>query len=157
MSLLTHADLLKTHLEADETLAGVSVHVDRKLDLREIAAAELGKRTAGAFLAISLAGWAPENPDSGEGDYWAELRYEFAFATVPHILAELDLPTFDELLRRIVLAIHGWKPDGLNAAYCPQRWRVGAGSYVPDDDFLTYLFPASIAEDFAAPATLPED
>jgi hypothetical protein len=150
--LLTHADLLKEHLDADADITGVSVHVDRKLNLREVASAELSKKTAGAFLGISLAGWTPENPDSGEGFYWGELRYEFSFATVPHILEELELPTFDELLRRIVLSIHGWKPGGLEAAYCSaQRWRVGAGSYVPDDSFLTYLFPATIAENFSDP------
>lgn len=155
--LLTHADLLKTHLESVEDLAGVTVHVDRKFNVRELAAEALGKRTAGAFLSISLAGWTPENPDSGEGDYWAELRYELALSTVPHILEELEMPTFDALLASVILAIHGWKPDGLDPAYCPQRWRVGAGSYVPDPDFLVYLFPAAIAEDLAHPATLPED
>jgi len=154
--LLTHADLLKAHLEAESGLAGLAVHVDRKLNLREIASAELAKKTKGAFLGITLAGWAPENPDSGEGDYWADLRYELSFATVPHILDELDLPTFDELLRRIALAIHGWRPAGLEPAYCnAQRWRVGAGSYAPDDSFLTYLFPATIAENFTAPVPSP--
>lgn len=157
MSLLTHADLLRTHLLATEGLAGVAVHVDRKFDVRELAAEQIGKRTVGAFVGISLGGWSPQNRDSGPGEYWAELRYELSFSTVPHILAELQMPSFDELLRRIVIAIHGWRPGGTAEEWCADyRWRVGSGSYVPDDDFLVYLFPASVAEDFGDPVELPE-
>jgi len=149
--ILTHADTLRTHLLADESLLGVAVHVDRKLDIRELAAAELGRRASGAFVSISLGGWTPMNPDGGQGEYWATLRYELSFATVPHILEELDMATFDELLRRLVASIHGWAPSPAQPAYCPgTRWRVGGGSYVPDDDFLVYLFPATIDADLAA-------
>ena len=142
--LLTLADSLKTHLLADTALAGISIHVDRKFDLREIATAEMGARACGAFLAISLAGWTPTNPD-GEA-YWCDLNYELSFATVPHILEELSLPTFDELLACLLLSIHRHRPTDYPTAYCG-HWSAGAGIYVPDDNFLLYSFPASIPID----------
>ena len=154
MSLLLHADLLKAHLDAVEGLAGVTVHVDRKFNIRELAVAELSKKTTGAFVAVSLGGWSPMNEDSGSEEYWATIRFEISLATSPHILEELGLPAFDELLNRLVVAIQGWGPEGGNAAYCQHiRWRVGAGSYVPDDSFVVYLFSATIGEDFANPIT----
>lgn len=151
MPLLSHADLLATRLRSVAALAGVAVHVDRKFDLREMAAAVFEKKTAGAFLSIALGGWTPENPD---GDpYWADLEYSLQLATVPHILEELDLPTFDSLLATIVNSIQGWKPDTVDPAYC-LRWTVGGGSFVPDDAFLIYEFPATIKADFTqAPIT----
>jgi hypothetical protein len=55
----------------------------------------------------------------------------------------------------VVKAIHGWKPEGTNAAYCSNaRYAVGPGNYVPDDDFLVYLFPVSIEEDFHNPVAV---
>jgi len=157
MSLLLHADLLKAYLDDVEGLEGVAFHVDRKFDVREMAVAELSKKVKGAFVAISLGGWTPMNEDSGGEEYWATIRFEVSLATSPHILEELDLPPFDELLNRLVVAIQGWQPEGGNAAYCQHiRWRVGAGSYVPDDSFVVYLFAATIGEDFANPITLPE-
>lgn len=159
MGLLLHADLLKEYLDTVEGIAGVvTVHVDRKFDIRELATAELSKKTAGAFLSISLGGWTPTNPDSRDpGQYWADLRYELSFATIPHLLEKLELPEFDVLLERLVVAIHGWTPDGIDPAYCPEmKWAVGPGSYVPDTDFLVYLFPATFGEDFANPVTVVE-
>lgn len=154
MGLLLHADLLKAELDSIE---GVAVHVDRKFDVREQATAELGKKTTGAFLSISLGGWSPMNPDaSATQEYWATLRYEISFVTMPHLLEAREMPSFDTLLEQIITTIHGWVPDGINAAYCPDmRWRVGAGSFVPDDDFLVYLFVATFGEDFANPVTAP--
>jgi hypothetical protein len=156
MSLLVHADLLKAHLSTVTGLEGVAVHVDRKFDIRELAVAELGKKSAGAFVSISLGGWTPLNEDGGPGEYWATLRYEISIATMPHLLEALEMPEFDTILRRLVVAIQGWRPPGAKAAYCPEmRWAVGPGSYVPDDDFLVYLFPATVGEDFADPTPEP--
>jgi hypothetical protein len=150
--LLNPADKLKQRLDQVEGLAGVAVEVDRKLDLRSLAAAAIGKATTGAFLSISLGGWSPVNEDSGPDEYWATLRYELTLATMPHILEARQMPCFDEVLRRLVLAVHGWTPPGAGGAYCPERrWKAGAGSWVPDEDFLVYMFPATIGEDFAAP------
>lgn len=149
--------MLKTQLATVAGLAGVVVHVDRKFDVRELATAELSKKVNGAFAAISLGGWTPLNPDAGQGEYWAGLRFEISVATVPHISEELALPTFDEVLRRLVVAIHGWRPSTVNPAYDASiRWSVGAGSYVPDDSFLVYLFSATVEEDFAAHTAEPE-
>lgn len=151
MSLLLHADMLKAHLATVAGLELVTVHVDRKFDIREMATAEFEKKTCGVFASISLGGWTPLNEDGGEGEYWASLRYEISFATIPHMLESLGLPTFDEMLRRLVVAIQGWRPSTANPAYDASiKWRVGAGSYVPDDSFLVYLFPATVEEDFAA-------
>lgn len=148
--LLSHADALRTRLLSTSGLEGLAVHVVRRMDLRQMATEELGKKTTGAFLGIELGGWSPENEDGGEGEYWAEMRFELAFATLPHLLEERKMPVFDEMLRRIVLAVHGWRPAGLLPVYCPQRWRVGGGSYLPDETFLTYLFSATISDDWAA-------
>jgi hypothetical protein len=156
MSLLLHADLLKAYLDTVVELEGVYVHVDRKFNLRDVALAELEKKTSGAFLGISLGGWSPENPDAGPGDYVATLRYELSFSTVPHILEELGMPSFDALLTRIINAIHGWRPETASAFQCPNRWQVGSGSFVPDDSFIVYLFAATITEEFADPITEPE-
>lgn len=159
MSLLTHADLLKEHLATVEALDGVYVHVDRKFDIREQAVAELSKKTKGAFLAIQLGGWTPMNPDSGSGTYWATLRHECSFVTVPSVLAELGMPTFDELLQDLVVAIHGWSPEGVNPDYFAEmRWLVGAGNWVPGDDtFQVYMFPATFGDDFANPVVVEEE
>lgn len=143
--------MLTAHLATVDDLAGVAVHVDRKFDIRELATAELSKKVNGAFVSISLGGWTPLNPDGGTGEYWAALRYEISVATMPHLLEELGLPTFDEILRRLVVEIQGWRPALVNPAYCSSVvWKVGAGSYVPDSSFVVYLFSASVDEDFAA-------
>jgi hypothetical protein len=158
MGLLLHADLLKEHLETVTALDGVAFHVDRKFDIREVAAAELAKKTKGAFCAISLGGWAPVDDDQADpAQYWATLRYEISFVTMPHILETLALPTFDVLLESLVVAINGWVPDGIDPSYCAEmKWRVGSGSYVPDDDYVVYLFPATFGEDFANPVEVAE-
>lgn len=155
MGLLLHADLLKEHLESVTALEGLAVHVDRKFDIREAATAALSKSTVGAFLSISFGGWTPLN-DEASREYWAAHRFELSLATMPHLLEEQEMPSFDELLRLIVIAIQGLKPSEINPAYCSnERWSVGAGNYVPDDDFLVYLFTASIDEDFFNPITRP--
>lgn len=151
MPLLTHADLLKTHLLAQDALDGVAVHVTRQGDVREMAVHTLDQKTQGAFLAITLGSWTPSNED---GDpYWADLLYQLEFACLPHLLEEMDLPTFDVLLASLVNAIHGWQPEEVDPAYCT-AWRVGPGRLVPpdvEDLLLIYAFPATIAADFTRP------
>lgn len=155
MGLLLHADLLKEHLDTVEGLTGVTVHVDRKFDIREMATAELGKATTGAFLSISFGGWTPLN-DEASREYWAEHRYELSLVTMPHLLEARGMPTFDELLRTTVIAIQGLTPAEINPAYLSnERWSVGACNFVPDPTFLVYLFTASIQEDFFNPITRP--
>lgn len=154
MALLTHADILKAYLDEVPDLAGVAVHVVRKFDMRAQAVEVLSRKTKGAYLGIALGGWTSQNPDSGE--FFAELRFEFSFATLPHLLEELGLPTFDTLLTSLIKAIHSWTPaEGNNEVSC-YRWRVGSGNFLPDDDFLTYLWSASIEEDFADPTVLED-
>lgn len=158
MSLLIHADLLKEYLTSVEGLAGIHVHVDRRFDIREQAVAELSKKTKGAFFGIQFGGWTPMNPDSDRGTYWATLRHECSFVTLPSILDELGLPTFDVLMQRLIVAIHGWAPEGVDPDYFAEmRWRVGGGNWVPGDDtFQVYMFPATFGDDFANPVVVEE-
>lgn len=150
--LLTHADRLAAYLLTVPGLSGLAVLVDRQQDLRSAATIELEKKTAGAVATLSLAGWAPISGDSSPDTYWATLRYELALVMHPTIMGELDMPAPDELLRRLVMAIHA-TPAVPGANVDPyggdRRWRVGQGNYAPDDAFLVYLFTAQLAEDFA--------
>lgn len=147
MALLQHADYLATHLESVPALDGVPVLVDRDLDIVNAINQHI-EQGQGRLILITWLGW----PDPGDSDGpLLTLRHRIALLTVPTLLEQASLDTFDQLFGALVDAVNHYSPDTTGDPFCARHWTIGAGRLLSVPNFLAWSFDASIDDDIAAP------
>lgn len=118
-------------------LAGITVIVNRQLDILSEIAKEVAK-AKGAAIVIMLDGWS-EPPRSNAAVL--DLSHSISLCVRP-VMRAGQVPAMTAL-GALIRAIQGWQPD----ADADERWMVGAGAYAEAEAnktrFNIYEFPAS--------------
>jgi hypothetical protein len=141
-SMLDAADAIKARLEAQATLAGVDVIVDRQKDILSAVAAAIGK-TKGNAITILWEGFGVPDPNTSGPRILS--RYSIRTWSMPVVerarKAPGDVILADTIVVSICKALHHWMPT---EAHIFGEMTVTGGDLVPDPRWLSYEINAEI-------------
>jgi hypothetical protein len=146
--LLGPADDLAARIEDRLGLSGVSVVVDREVDLD----AELAKSVGKAGGALVLVGLARHSAvDERAAGPVIDLRYVVTLWVEPTLAHGAGVLAPTRLLHRVMRAVQGF-PVVMSPGYC-ERFRVGGGQALREAGYWVYAFEASLRWKLVDPPT----